>query len=58
MKALAIVLAVVFLAACGYYLTPAGGHHLKHAVVFLVLALLSLVWLRFQSSGASAPSRR
>jgi hypothetical protein len=60
MKALAIALAVIFFVLAGIYLLPAGplGHHVKHAVIFFVLALLSLVWLRFQAGGASAPSRR
>ncbi|MFY9780235.1 MAG: hypothetical protein WAJ85_06975 [Candidatus Baltobacteraceae bacterium] len=60
MKALAIILAVIFLALSAVYLIPHGplGHHYKHAALFFVLAVLSLVWLRFQPGGASAPSRR
>ncbi len=63
MKVLAIVLAVVFIVLCILTATGAmsfapalgvdGTHHTKHAVLYAVLALLSLVWFRF----ASAPRR-
>ena len=60
MKSLAVALAVIFIIVGAVYLLPNGpfGHHVKHAVLFFVLAALSLVWLRFQSRGASAPSAR
>jgi hypothetical protein len=60
MKNLAVALAVLFTVVGLAYLLPNGpfGHHVKHAVIFLVLAVLSLVWLRFQSRGASAPGAR
>jgi hypothetical protein len=64
MKGLAIILAVVFVIAAVVSvlhplapspLTSALGFsndkpHLKHPVLYLVLAVLSLVWLRFQSA--------
>jgi hypothetical protein len=58
MKALAIVLAIIFIvlailtftgvAHFAPFLGLDGTHHTKHAVLYLVLALLSLIWLRFQ----------
>lgn len=68
MKALAIVLTIVFI-ACGVLsilhplpsdtVTRALGFssdkvHAKHPFVYFVLAVLALVWLRFQSA---APAR-
>ncbi len=60
MKALAIVLAIVFFVVGLLYgmgminiLTKSGtthAHHVSHLVVFWVLALLCLVWFRFQTS--------
>lgn len=60
MKLLAIVLAIVFfvvglLYGLGYIniLTKSGtshAHHISHLVLFWVLAILSLIWYRFQSS--------
>ncbi len=66
MKALAIALAAIFFVVAFLYLfgvlqfavSSPGGRHLSHFALFFVLGLLSLVWLRFQSRGASAPSRR
>jgi hypothetical protein len=59
MKSLAIALAVVFAIVGVVCLLPNGPYyHVKHAILFFVLAVLSLVWLRFQSRGASAPSAR
>lgn len=62
MKALAIVLALVFFVVGLLYgmgminvLTKSGtthSHHITHLVVFWILAILSLVWYRFQSSPA------
>ena len=57
MKSLALVLAIVFfiiaiLYAIGtlQYGAHEPGPHLKHAVLFAILGVLSLVWMRFQSS--------
>jgi hypothetical protein len=58
MKALAVALAIIFVVAAivaftgSAHFAPALGfngqpRHL-HAVLYLVLALLSLIWLRFQ----------
>ncbi len=62
MKPLAIILAVIFivLAICAIVGVNAGVHalgldgtrHTKHAVIYAVLAILSLVWLRFQNNAA------
>jgi accessory gene regulator protein AgrB len=42
------------------YLLPGGplGFHVKHAVLCVVLGLLALVWLRFQTKGATPTSVR
>ncbi len=56
MKALALILVVVFfvlglLYALGVIqvFTSAGhGHHIKHLILFWGLAVLSLIWYRFQ----------
>ena len=63
MKPLAIVLALLFvvLAICAFVGVNAGVHalgldgarHTKHAVIYAVLAILSLVWLRFQNNAAT-----
>ena len=57
MKTLALVLAVVFFIAGIMYMTGKlqfatddTGPHVKHAIVSWVLALLSLIWYRFQTS--------
>jgi uncharacterized membrane protein YqjE len=62
-KAVAILLAVVFFALGALYglgiiqwFTQSGtehAHHFTHMVLLWVLALLCLIWARFQS----APSR-
>jgi hypothetical protein len=53
MKMFALVLAAVFLVIAVLYWTghfiPAGVH-LKHGIVSVVLALLCLVWFRFQTA--------
>ena len=53
MKALSLVLAAVFVIIAVLYWTghfyPAGVHT-KHGIVAIVLALLCLVWYRFQSA--------
>jgi len=63
-KQLAIVLAIFFFIVAILYATGAlqigsshPGRHLSHAVLFTVLGVLALVWLRFQS-GRSASSYR
>ena len=60
MKIAAIILAIVFfVVGLGYAMgwlqfmvssAEAGGHHVKHAILFWVLALLALIWYRFQSA--------
>jgi accessory gene regulator protein AgrB len=53
MKQLALGLAVVFLVVAVLYFTGhfyPTGVHVKHAIVSVVLALLCLVWFRFQSA--------
>ncbi len=60
MKNLAIVLAFVFIALsiCVYLGVwnglPAigldGTHHVKHAILYAILAILSLLWFRFQTN--------
>ncbi|HET9029482.1 MAG TPA: hypothetical protein VFN49_04840 [Candidatus Aquilonibacter sp.] len=63
MKALAIILAIVFFVVGLLYgmgminiLTKSGeahAHHMSHLVVAWVLALLCLIWYRFQSAEPS-----
>ena len=64
MKALAIVLAVAFAALAVAYWTGAAqfgtsrpGPHHTHAILFLILAALALLWLRFQPSQAGSRAR-
>ena len=57
MKQLALILAVVFVVIAilywtGHFYPP--GQHAKHGIVSIILALLCLVWYRFQSA---APAR-
>jgi hypothetical protein len=64
MKILAIVLALFFIVLavtaafglCSY--VPAigldGTHHTKHAILYAILGVLSLVWYRFQNNAARA----
>ena len=57
MKPLALVLALVFVVIAILYWTGhayPSGVHTKHGIVAIVLALLCLVWYRFQSA---APAR-
>jgi hypothetical protein len=60
LKPLALALAVVFFIVAILYATgilQIGAHdpgpHYKHAVLFAILGVLSLVWMRFQSSSPS-----
>ncbi len=57
MKIVAIVLAIVFavVAICYWIGVPPLEKHVKHGVLFAILAILALVWLRFQSA---QPARR
>ncbi len=57
MKIAAIGLAVVF-ALIGVYYIATPPHHVKHFVLFEILAALSLVWLRFQAGKPTTPSLR
>ena len=53
MKQLALILAVVFLIIAILYWTGhfiPSGVHTKHGIVSIILALLCLVWYRFQSA--------
>jgi hypothetical protein len=53
MKLLPLLVAIVcFILAILYWL-PNGpfGHHVKHAILFVILGLLALVWLRFAARG-------
>ena len=66
MKALAIVLAIVFVGCAilsiAHPLEPSSitraigfsndKPHTKHAIAYFVLALLALVWIRFQTNAA------
>ena len=59
MKAFAVVLAIVFFVIALLYLlgllqlgTSHPGRHVSHAVLFAVLGVLSLVWMRFQTGTA------
>jgi hypothetical protein len=56
MKQVAVILAVVFLIVAVLYWTghfyPAGVHT-KHGIVAAALALLCLVWFRFQSASSN-----
>ncbi len=55
MKALALLLAALCLIAAILYATGHGypaGVHTKHAILAFILAVLSLVWFRFQSTPA------
>ena len=56
MKPLSLILAVLFVVVAILYWigVPPLGHHVKHGIVCIVLALLCLVWYRFQSA---APAR-
>ena len=65
MKALALVLAIVFfILAILYWIGKVqlfashGGPHHLHAILFFVLGILSLLWMRFQSGTPSTASGR
>jgi hypothetical protein len=55
MKILAIVVAVLCFVLAALYFTghgPGAAHqvHVKHGVLFIVLGLLALLWIRFQKT--------
>lgn len=60
--AIPVALAVVFLILMVFYLVPGISHplvssnplgsHAKHAILFAALAVLSLVWARFNANSA------
>jgi len=60
--ALPVALAIVFLILMVFYLVPGINHpfvsanplasHTKHAILFAGLAVLSLVWARFNTNSA------
>ena len=55
MKPLSLILALVFFVVAilywtGHFYPP--GVHTKHGIVAVILALLCLVWFRFQSAAA------
>ena len=59
-KGIALGLAVVcFIIALGYLFgmlqigTSHGGRHVSHFVLFAVLGVLSLIWMRFASASAA-----
>jgi hypothetical protein len=56
MKTLALILAAIFLVIAVLYWTGhfyPTGVHVKHGIVSVVLALLCLVWYRFQSASST-----
>lgn len=60
-RALALVVAIVFFALAVLYWTGLlqvgvshPGPHRTHAILFALIGLLALVWLRFQSGARSA----
>ncbi len=59
---LPIILAVIFVILAVFYLVPGishplvtdnpAGSHLKHTLLFVGLAVLSLIWARFATNSA------
>lgn len=63
MKPLALILAAAFVIVAVLYFAGHGplagpGVHVKHGIVSIVLALLCLVWYRFQSADTTTGSLR
>jgi len=63
-KALALALAVIFFIVAFLYLfgilqfgSHHHGRHLAHFILFAVLGLLSLVWMRFASKSSAVSLR-
>jgi ABC-type transport system involved in multi-copper enzyme maturation permease subunit len=52
MKMIAIALTVIFaVLAIGYFIgVPPLEKHIKHGILFAILAILAVVWLRFQNT--------
>ena len=59
MKTLALIVALVCFALAIVYWLPSGplGHHVKHGILFAVLGLLALVWMRFARASSTAGGR-
>ncbi len=64
MKILSIALAAAFFVVAALYATGSlqigtheAGPHIKHAILFVILGILSLLWLRFQSNSATSRLR-
>ena len=55
MKMLPLLVAIVCFILAILYALPSGpfGHHVKHAILFTILGLLALVWLRFSTRGTA-----
>jgi len=65
MRILALVLAIVFIVLAVLAATGAvnfhsralgldGAHHVKHALLYVVLCILALIWMRFAAADARA----
>lgn len=68
MKALAVVLGIILLIAAVLAFTGAlnlhsrglgfdGVHHVKHGIIYIVLAVLCFVWARMSSDSPTTSSR-
>jgi hypothetical protein len=64
MKMIAAAVALVFFVLAILYWTGMlqigashPGHHHAHAIVFFVLGILALVWMRFQSGASPSKAR-
>lgn len=61
MRIVALVLAIIcfIIAICyavgviGWFADPAHKHHISHFVLFVVLGVLALVWMRFAGERAA-----
>jgi hypothetical protein len=51
------VIAILFATGTLQIGTHEPGPHIKHAILFVLLGILSLVWLRFQSNTATSRLR-
>lgn len=65
MKIVALALAVIFFIIAILYAAGVlqvgshhGGRHISHAILFAVLGILSLVWMRFQTGASRTPRLR
>ena len=59
MRPIPLIVALVCFALAIVYWLPNGplGHHVKHGILFAVLGVLSLVWMRFSSRSSAAGTR-